>query len=129
MRALRSRRFKSSKNVRAIAKPSVIAAQFSAWPMPVCPLLEDEGRVMQQSLAIGQYLAQKYGSMSSLRCNAFIMFFLGLLGDNVWQMGKICEIAHNYEDQIQAVVKEGLIRLIITGGTEEEKVSLSQSVE
>lgn len=50
------------------------------------------------------------------------MFLLGLLGDDAWQMGKICEIAHGYEDQIQAMVKEGLVRLLIFGGSEEEKV-------
>lgn len=54
--------FQKMKDYKSDSNTLDIVAQFPAWPMPVCPLLEnDEGRVMQQSLAIGQFVAQKYG--------------------------------------------------------------------
>ena len=38
-------------------------------------------------------------------------------------MGKICEIAHNYEDQLQAISKEGVAKLILSGAEQKEIVS------
>ena len=77
--------------------------------------------MMQQSLAIGAALAQKYGAL--LRERLFWMCSsLGLLGSNSWEMGKICEIAHNYEDQIQAMAKENIQKLLFFKGDPNELV-------
>ena len=54
--------FEKMKACKSACEVLVTVALFVAFPQPVCPLLEDDkGRVMQQSLAIGQFVAQKYG--------------------------------------------------------------------
>ena len=38
-------------------------------------------------------------------------------------MGKICEIAHNYEDQMKAMAKESIQKMILFNGDPNELVS------
>ena len=119
---------RASRNVSCAVKYTIQQLSL-AFPLPFCPvLINDKGEMMQQSLAIGAALAQKYGVLSKNRFRWFVSFCAGMLGSNPWEMGKICEIAHNYEDQIQAMVKESVLPGHFLGGDPEELVSECNSL-
>jgi glutathione S-transferase len=60
------------------------------------PVLYDDGRELGQSLAIGAYLANKFGECthtSGSQCP-------GLMGADAWEAARVTQIAHGVQDQM-----------------------------